>query len=249
MPKGRDAGRAGHPAEPPRDCPACPRLVAYRHDNQALEPDWWNGAVASFGDPEPRLLVVGLAPGRMGANRTGRPFTGDYAGLVLYPALLHHGLADGRFAPETFMTKGDDGLRLRGALITNAVRCAPPENKPTGAEAAQCRPFLAALLNSLARLRAVLTLGRVAHDNTLRALGLTLKAAPFSHGATAEIAGPHGPLTLIASYHTSRYNMNTGRLTEAMFDTVMGQARAAAFPEGAPVISAPATETEIATKA
>lgn len=220
----------GEPAaEPPRDCGLCPRLVAYRAANAAAEPSWWNAPAPSFGDPDPRLIVVGLAPGRMGANRTGRPFTGDYAGDVLYPALKAHGFAHGPYEPDTYAAQGDDGLRLDGALITNAVRCAPPENKPTGAEAAACRPFLAARLRAAQGLRVVLTLGRIAHDNTLRALGKRAAEAPFAHGAERNLAAPaawpHGRLVVIASYHTSRYNLNTRRLTPEMFDAVMARAR------------------------
>lgn len=222
------ADEAGADPEPDRDCALCPRLVAYRAENRRAEPTWFNGAAPSFGDRKARLLVVGLAPGRGGANRTGRPFTGDYAGDVLYPALLKHGFATGAFDPQRFIAEGDDGLRLTGAMITNAVRCVPPENKPTGEECANCRPFLAARIAGSPRLKAILTLGKIAHDNTLRALGVRLKDAPFGHGAEARIDSPRGPLALIASYHTSRYNLNTGRLTEAMFDAVMTRARALA---------------------
>lgn len=217
------------PADPPRDCALCPRLVAYRAANAAAEPDWWNAPAPSFGDPDPRLLVVGLAPGRTGANRTGRPFTGDYAGDVLYPALKTHGFARGPYDPEAYAARGDDGLRLDGALITNAVRCAPPENKPTGAEAAACRPFLSTRLREATSLRVILTLGRIAHDNTLRALGARPAAAPFGHAAEAEVsapaAWPQDRVTVLASYHTSRYNLNTRRLTPEMFDRVMARAR------------------------
>ena len=209
------------PPEPPRDCPLCSRLVDYRRANAAAQPTWFNGAVESFGAPEARLLIVGLAPGRGGANRTGRPFTGDWAGDLLYPTLAAFGLSRGRFDPD-----GEDDLELADAMITNAVRCVPPENKPTGAEAANCRPFLTARIAALTRLRVVIALGRVAHDNTLRALGMKLKAHPFSHAAEHAVDGPSGPLTLIDSYHCSRYNTNTGRLTEAMFHDVFRRAKA-----------------------
>lgn len=203
--------------------------MEYRRANAAAEPDWWNAPAPSFGDRDPRLIVVGLAPGRGGANRTGRPFTGDYAGLVLYPALQRHGFARGTFDPDAYMAAGDDGLRLDGALITNAVRCVPPQNKPTGHEAAACRPFLAATLQQAQRLRAILVLGRIAHENTLRALGLKPAAVAFGHGVEAAVQAPalsDRAVTLIASYHCSRYNINTRRLTEPMFDAVMARARA-----------------------
>jgi uracil-DNA glycosylase family 4 len=203
-------------SEAPRDCRRCPRLAAFRDDAATREPAWFNGAVPSFGDPDAALLVVGLAPGLRGANRSGRPFTGDHAGELLYATLLRHGFATG-----TYAARPDDGLRLTGCLLTNAVRCVPPENKPTGSEIAACRPFLAARIAALTRLRAVVTLGRIAHDSTLRALGARVAVAPFGHGAEADV----GPLRLFASYHCSRYNTNTGRLTEAMFDAVFAAAR------------------------
>lgn len=203
--------------EAPRDCARCPRLAAYRHEVAARQPAWFNGAVPSFGDPHARLAVVGLAPGVSGANRTGRPFTGDHAGGLLYATLAAHGFSDGRFD-----ARPDDGLRLIDALVTNAVRCVPPQNKPVGAEIAACRAFLAARLAALPRLRAVVTLGRIAHDSTVRALGARPAAAPFGHGAEAEVAG----LRLFSSYHCSRYNTNTGRLTEPMFTAVFARARA-----------------------
>ena len=208
------------PAEPAADCPLCPRLVAFRDDNKAAHPDWFNGAAPSFGDEDAALLVVGLAPGLQGANRTGRPFTGDYAGDLLYGTLLKFGFAEGRYE-----ARPDDGLRLVGAMITNAVRCVPPQNKPTGAEAAACRPHLVARIAALPRLRALLCLGRVAHDNTLSALGVRKKDAPFGHGAAVDVDGPNGPLRLFDSYHCSRYNTNTGRLTTEMFEDVFSAAR------------------------
>jgi len=208
-------------AEPPRDCSLCPRLVEYRAENQRAEPSWFNGAAPSFGDEAARLLIVGLAPGRGGANRTGRPFTGDWAGDLLYPTLAKYGFSTGRFDPD-----GKDDLKLVDAMITNAVRCVPPQNKPIGAEMNNCRPYLTARITALPRLKVLITLGRVAHENTLKALGYKQSAFKFAHGAEHEIEGPQAPLTLINSYHCSRYNTNTGRLTEAMFHAVFEAARA-----------------------
>ena len=209
------------PPEPPLDCALCPRLVAYREANAAAEPDWHNAPVESFGDPDARLLVVGLAPGRTGANRTARPFTGDWAGDLLYPTLAKFGFADGDYDRDA-----NDDLALVDAMITNAVRCVPPENKPVGAECNNCRPYLASRIAALPRLRVLLTLGKIAHDNTVRALGLKLKDHPFGHAARYDVAGPNGPLALLSSYHCSRYNTNTGRLTEAMFHEVFAAAKA-----------------------
>jgi uracil-DNA glycosylase family 4 len=208
-------------AEPPRDCALCPRLVDYRTENQRAEPTWFNGAAPSFGDQEARLLIVGLAPGRGGANRTGRPFTGDWAGDLLYPTLAKYGFSTGMFHPD-----GQDDLALVDAMITNAVRCVPPQNKPIGAEMNNCRPFLTARIAALPRLEVLIALGRVAHENTLKALGQKPSGFKFAHGAEHEFEGPQGPLTLINSYHCSRYNTNTGRLTEAMFHAVFEAARA-----------------------
>ncbi|MEM1410159.1 MAG: uracil-DNA glycosylase [Pseudomonadota bacterium] len=214
------------PAEAPRDCDLCPRLVAYREDIAAEEPSWFNGAVPSFspkhGDDHVRLLIVGLAPGRTGANRTGRPFTGDWAGDLLYGSLLRSGLAEGRYEKRP-----DDSLVLRGVMITNAVRCVPPENKPTGAEVKQCRNFLQARISTLPQLKTILCLGKIAHDATVRTLGQRVAALPFGHDTdySIEVAGG-SPLRLRSSYHCSRYNTSTGRLTEAMFDTVMARCAA-----------------------
>lgn len=202
----------GSAAEPPRACTLCPRLAAFRRENAAAWPDHYNGAVPSFGDADAQLLIVGLAPGLHGANWSGRPFTGDYAGDLLYPALIAHGFAAGPYG-----RRADDGLVLTGAMISNAVRCVPPANKPTGAEIKTCRPFLAARLDALPRLKLVLALGRIAHDSTIKALGGRLKDHPFAHGAEHRV----GRVQLIDSYHCSRYNVNTGRLTEAMFDAVL----------------------------
>ncbi|WP_416355981.1 uracil-DNA glycosylase [Aureimonas phyllosphaerae] len=208
-------------ATPPADCPLCPRLAAFRHEWQAREPDWYNAPVDTFlpreGAETVELLVVGLAPGVRGANRTGRPFTGDYAGDLLYATLKRYGFATGEFE-----ARPDDSLELRGAAITNAVRCVPPENKPTGAEINTCRRFLTPTLDALPRLRVLVTLGRIAHDSTLRALGVRLKDAPFRHGGEHEAGG----YTIVSSYHCSRYNTNTGVLTTAMFEAVFEAARA-----------------------
>lgn len=198
--------------EPPRDCPICPRLATFRAGNIAAHPDWYNGPAPSFGDPAARLLIVGLAPGLQGANRTGRPFTGDYAGDLLYATLLKFGFARGVYA-----ARPDDSLRLVGAMITNAVRCVPPQNKPLPAEIAACRPFLAARMAALPRLKAVLCLGRIAHESVLAALGARKSAFPFAHGA--EHAGAGG-VAIFDSYHCSRYNTNTRRLTTEMFEDV-----------------------------
>ncbi len=202
--------------EPPRDCPLCPRLVVYRTENRVAHPDWWNGPPPSFGDPEARLLVVGLAPGRTGANRTGRPFTGDGAGVLLYETLLATGFARGRYE-----ARPDDGLTLVDCMISNAVRCAPPANKPTSAEETTCRPFLAARIAELPRLRAIVTLGDVSRRNVLRALGAKPSAADPGHGVETDV----GPYRLFSSYHCSRLNTNTGRLTPAMFRAVFDRVR------------------------
>lgn len=204
--------------EPGRDCPLCPRLVAYREACRLAEPDWHNAPVPVFGTLDARLLVVGLAPGLRGANRTGRPFTGDYAGTLLYETLIAYGLARG-----TYDARPDDGLRLVDTAITNAVRCLPPENKPTTAEIRTCRPFLASLIDGMPRLKVILALGRIAHDSVVTTLGHKRSAMPFGHAAVHEIEG--GP-ALVSSYHCSRYNTNTGRLTEAMFHTVFDAIRA-----------------------
>ena len=203
--------------EPPRGCPVCPRLVAYRETNRAAHPDWWNGPAPSFGDPNARLLIVGLAPGRTGANRTGRPFTGDFAGVLLYDTLIKLGFAQGRYD-----ARPDDGLTLADCMITNAVRCAPPGNKPETSEEAACRPFLAARIAALPRLQVIVTLGDVARRNVLRALGLKASAGAGGHGTQLRAAG----YTLINSYHCSRLNTNTGRLTPPMFDAVFEAAKA-----------------------
>jgi len=205
------------PSEPPRDCPFCPRLVAYRAENAAAHPDWFNGAAPSFGDPDARLLIVGLAPGRQGANRTGRPFTGDFAGVLLYETLIAAGFARG-----SYQARPDDGLILTDCMITNAVRCAPPGNRPLPIEEATCRPFLAARIAALPRLKVIVTLGDVARRNVLKALGLPASAGVPGHGSETIVR----PYHLINSYHCSRLNTNTGRLTAAMFQAVFARARA-----------------------
>jgi len=203
--------------EPLRDCPLCPRLVAYRRANQADHPDWFNGPAPSFGDPEARLLVAGLAPGRTGANRTGRPFTGDHAGVLLYETLLKLGFARGRYE-----ARPDDGLQLVDCMITNAVRCAPPGNKPETSEETNCRQFLTGTIEGLPRLKVIVTLGDVSRRNVLRALGLKASAGIAGHGS--EFAA--GRYVVLNSYHCSRLNTNTGRLTAPMFEAVFERARA-----------------------
>ena len=199
------------PAEAPRGCPLCPRLVGYRMDNRAAHPDWFNDPAPSFGDEAARLLVVGLAPGRQGANRTGRPFTGDHAGVLLYETLIRTGFARG-----LYLARPDDGLELIDCMITNAVRCAPPGNRPEPSEEATCRPYLAARLAALPRLRAIVTLGDVSRRNVLKAVGLKGSAAPGGHGVEFDA----GAYRLFNSYHCSRLNTNTGRLTPQMFEAV-----------------------------
>lgn len=201
---------------PSRDCPRCPRLVAFRQSWRQSEPEWFNAPVDSFGPSDARLLIVGLAPGLRGANRTGRPFTGDFAGDLLYATLTEYGFAKG-----TYQARPDDGLTLVDCLISNAVRCVPPQNKPLPAEINNCRPFLAATIGTMPRLRSIVTLGRIAHDSAVKALGLRNSATRFAHGAIHHV----GAVKLYASYHCSRYNTNTGVLTPQMFRKVIGQAR------------------------
>jgi uracil-DNA glycosylase len=199
---------------PSPDCGLCPRLAAFRGVQRAAHPDWFNAPVPSFGDARPVLLIVGLAPGLAGANRTGRPFTGDYAGTLLYETLRKFGFAEGDYA-----ARADDGLVLRRARIANAVRCVPPQNKPDAAEIATCRRFLLAELAQLTGLKAMLALGSIAHHTVLAALELRRNPFPFYHGRIHEL--PDGRL-LADSYHCSRLNTNTGRLTPAMFEAVFG---------------------------
>jgi uracil-DNA glycosylase len=198
---------------PARDCPLCPRLATFRQAQRQAHPEWFNGPVPSFGAAEPELLIVGLAPGLRGANRTGRPFTGDYAGDLLYRTLIKAGLAAGTYGADPA-----DGLELRRARITNALRCVPPQNKPGPSEIAACGRFLAAELAAAPRLKAVLALGAIAHNAVLGAKGLRRSRYPFAHGAVHELPG--GAI-LADSYHCSRLNTNTGRLTPEMFEAVI----------------------------
>ena len=202
-------------AEPSRDCPLCPRLHGFITAWREREPHWFNAPVPTFsaaaGDETVRLLIVGLAPGLRGANRTGRPFTGDYAGDLLYSTLDHFGFSHG-----AFQARPDDGVELIGTALTNAVRCVPPENKPVGAEIATCRRFLAGTIARYPNLEAIVTLGTISHQSTVRALGYRVADFPFSHG---------GRVMLFSSYHCSRYNTNTGRLTKEMFASVFESIR------------------------
>jgi uracil-DNA glycosylase family 4 len=198
---------------PAPDCPLCPRLVGYRENNRAANPAWFNGAVPSFGPLDARFLVVGLAPGVRGANRTGRPFTGDFAGVLLYHTLIKYGFATGTYAADPA-----DGIVLRDCRVTNAVRCVPPANLPTPAEITGCNPFLTQELAAMPRLRVVLALGGVSHKAVLRARGLRASHTAFVHGAVHVLPGG---LLLADSYHVSRLNTNTGRLTTPMFEAVI----------------------------
>ncbi len=216
----------GHPdnvaplgPEPPKLCRLCPRLASFRDAAQVKSPSWFNGAVPSFGDAGASLLIVGLAPGLKGANRTGRPFTGDYAGELLYATLLEFGFAKGRYEARI-----DDNLQLADCMITNAVRCVPPENKPTPAEIATCRTFLAARIAQMPNLKAIIALGRVAHDSTLSALQCCKSSFPFAHAARHELPSR---VALFDSFHCSRYNTNTGRLTPERFRAVFAAVREA----------------------
>jgi uracil-DNA glycosylase len=216
---------------PQSNCQLCPRLVAYRHSNAIRFPSYHNGAVPSFGALSARLLIVGLAPGLHGANQTGRPFTGDYAGDLLYETLHDFG-----FAAGTYQESADDGLHLVDCRLTNAVRCAPPDNKPTTQEAAQCRPFLADEINAMPSLRLILALGGIAHANVIAALGQRPSRFAFQHGARHQLPLPRPAsaaaprqetsVTLVDSYHCSRYNTNTKRLTPAMFQAIFAALRA-----------------------
>jgi uracil-DNA glycosylase len=201
---------------PGRDCPRCPRLAAFRETWRAQEPEWFNAPVDSFGPPQAPVLIVGLAPGLRGANRTGRPFTGDYAGDLLYATLSEFGFARGRY-----QASADDGFELVDCRISNAVRCVPPENKPTPQEITTCREFLVATIKEMTKLRAVLALGRIAHESFVVAAGARRSAFPFGHGRTHAL----GALMLFDSYHCSRYNTNTGVLTPQMFRDVVQSVR------------------------
>jgi uracil-DNA glycosylase family 4 len=202
--------------EPGRDCPRCPRLVAFRETWREKEPAWFNAPVPSFGAADARLLIVGLAPGLRGANRTGRPFTGDYAGDLLYATLKEFGFAKGEYA-----ARPDDGLTLVDCRITNAVRCVPPENKPTPKEIATCREFLSDTLKEMTNIHAIVTLGRIAHETFITAQGVKRSAHAFGHGR----AYPMEAFTLFSSYHCSRYNTSTRVLTPQMFRDVFAQVR------------------------
>lgn len=216
MPKGSVAA----PPEAPLDCPLCPRLFDFRTANAKAHPEWFNAPVASFGDPSGRLMIVGLAPGLQGANRTGRPFRGDYAGDLLYSTLAKFG-----FSNDKFQARPDDGLKLKDTLISNAVRCVPPENKPTGAEIVTCRQFLIARIAQMPNLKVMVALGRIAHDSAVRALGAKPSVHVFGHAKRHVLTAPSGGVVLHDSYHCSRYNTNTGRLTEEMFHNVFAAAR------------------------
>lgn len=202
-------------AEAPRNCPLCPRLVRFREDCRDEHPAWWNAPVPAFGDRDAWLAIVGLAPGKHGANRTGRPFTGDYAGELLYATLLKFGLAEGEYRADP-----GDGLRLKGAVILNAVKCLPPANKPEPREIATCRNYFEAALAALPTVRVLVALGQIAHVASAKALGMK---PSFGHGS--EVEAPDGRI-LLSSYHCSRYNQNTGRLNAAMFESVFERALA-----------------------
>lgn len=209
---------------PPRDCPLCPRLVAFREDARAANPDWWNSPVPSLGPIDAPLLVLGLAPGMGGANRTGRPFTGDWAGDLLYKILVEEDLAVGEYD-----RRPDDSLKLTRCRIANAVRCVPPQNKPIGQEMNTCREFLVAELDAMTELRAIFTLGRIAHEAALRVLGVKPSGIKFAHDAVHDVGALGGRnIQVVNSYHCSRYNTNTGRLTEEMFRTAVRTAKRAA---------------------
>ena len=205
-----------HNLLPDHDCALCPRLQAFRHENRTKQPGWFNAPVPAFGPASAPLLIVGLAPGLQGANRTGRPFTGDYAGDLLYSTLLEFGFAEGRYAATP-----DDGLMLRDCRIANAVHCVPPQNKPLPQEINTCRQFLKARIQEMSNLRAIVALGRVAHESTVKALAMSAARAPFAHGAVHDA----GKLGLYDSYHCSRYNTNTGVLTTDMFRAVFARVR------------------------
>jgi uracil-DNA glycosylase len=209
------------PPEPAYSCALCPRLAAFREENADAHPDWFNGPVPSFGQVKARFLVLGLAPGLQGANKTGRPFTGDYAGDLLYKTLDQFEFSKGTYGAAT-----NDGLELVDCMISNSVRCVPPQNKPIGAEINACREFLKARLNALPNLQVILALGRIAHDTLLRTYGAKLSANAFGHCAIHALEADDLPsVTLVDSYHCSRYNTNTGRLTEAMFADAIGLAK------------------------
>jgi uracil-DNA glycosylase family 4 len=204
------------PLEPAHDCPLCPRLADFRAANRAKFPDYFNAPVPCFGPSDARLAIAGLAPGLHGANATGRPFTGDWAGDLLFATLLKHGLARG-----VYKERADDGFELVDCRIVNSVRCVPPQNKPEPSEIRTCRQFLIAELDAMPRLRVILALGKIAHDSVLKTLDARIAAHPFKHGGVCEI----GKFKLVSSYHCSRYNTNTGRLTARMFEDVVELAK------------------------
>jgi uracil-DNA glycosylase len=204
------------PAAPPHDCPLCPRLKAFRDANRVKYPGWFNNPVPNFGPLTARMLIAGLAPGLQGANRTGRPFTGDWAGDLLYDTLLKLGLAQGQYEE-----RADDTLELLDCRIANSVHCVPPQNKPEPSEIRTCRQFLKSELDTLPNVKVILALGKIAHDSVLVTLGAKISAHPFKHGVTYDVGG----FKLISSYHCSRYNTNTGRLTTEMFEDVVGKAK------------------------
>lgn len=231
---------------PDKNCPICPRLCAFREENKVIFPSYWNAPVPSFGELSAQLLVVGLGPGLHGANQTGRPFTGDYAGFTLYHSLQKYNFAEGNYfatLPETLDIRmkaagdinGQGEFRLKNCRITNAVRCVPPENKPEPSEIKNCNQFLQSEIAAMPDLRIILSLGLVSHNAVLKAFGLKVGAFKFGHGAVHRIQGKQNPslpesrilhpesLLLFNSYHCSRYNINTGRLTQAMFDNVIAQ--------------------------
>lgn len=197
------------PPEPQPDCALCPRLVQFRNDNKAAYPNFFNGAVPSFGQDDAEILVIGLAPGLKGANQTGRPFTGDYAGDLLYKCIAQMGWSEG-----TYDRHADDGFSLKNVMVTNAVRCVPPQNKPIGSEVNNCRPFLISRIDALPKVKVMLALGKIAHDTAIKTFGLKQAHYKFAHEAVHKL--PNG-LTIVDSYHCSRYNVNTNRLTEDMF--------------------------------
>lgn len=208
--------------DPKRNCDICPRLKAFIDKQRVKEPTWHNAPVDTWvsakGEEDVKLLIIGLAPGMRGANRTGRPFTGDWAGDLLYSTLLKYGFANGTYGAEA-----DDGMELNQSAITNAVRCVPPENKPVGAEINNCRPFLINTFKRFPNLKALVTLGKISHDSTVRALGGKLSATPFGHNLAQDVGG----YSIYSSYHCSRYNTNTGRLTESMFEDVFDSVKQA----------------------
>ncbi len=203
-------------SEPPLDCKKCPRLVALREECQSQYPDWWNAPVPAWGDKNAWLGIIGLAPGKQGANRTGRPFTGDYAGDLLYATLRNSGLSTGHYDRRI-----DDGVKLNGAIILNCVKCLPPENKPTLEEANNCRKYLTKQIEELENLRIFVTLGKIAHDSFIRHVGGKLSHYKFAHLAVHDLPDD---IILIDSYHCSRYNTQTGRLTAKMFQNVFDKA-------------------------